>query len=141
MESCYESFGRPISTGSLADPWPRAMESISLGDRGWPETWPTHGIMPCKSCHPFAPYFPGRPRLAVNLARPMSSCLVIRVTHSPSYIRGRPRLARSLTDICHHAMYMSPSTSPCDLGRPVTWPAIGPMACKSCRPVAPCIPG
>ena len=34
----------------------------------------------------------------------------------------------------------SPRTSPVDLGRPVTWPAIGRTFCQYCRPFAPVHP-
>ena len=57
--------GQPRLARNLADPWHHALSSVSPvrtrtfpGDRGWPETWPAHGIMPCKPCHPFAPVHP-----------------------------------------------------------------------------------
>ena len=74
------------------------------GDRGWPDTWPTHGIMPCKPWHPFAPVHPRAAEAGQKPGRPMASCLVNRVTRSHPYIPGRPRLARNLADQWHHAL-------------------------------------
>ena len=43
------------------------------GDRGWPETWPSHGIMSCKACHPFAPVHPRAAEAGQKPGRPMTS--------------------------------------------------------------------
>ena len=52
------------------------------GDRGWPDTWPTHGSMPCKSCHPVAPVLPRATSVDQQPDRPLAPCAVNSVAQS-----------------------------------------------------------
>ena len=63
----------------------------SQGGRGLPETCPTHGIMPCKACHPFAPIHPRATALDPSifsmdngLGQYTQSCLEKASTYAPS---------------------------------------------------------
>jgi len=104
LKMTWGSIGQPsrIKPSRMADLWHHVLSSVSPvrtrtspGDRGWPETWPTHVIMPCKWCHPFAPVHPRATEAGQKPGRPMDSCLVKRVTRSHPYIPGRMRLARN----------------------------------------------
>ena len=99
LKMTWGSIGQPsrIKPSRMADLWHHVLSSVSPvrtrtspGDRGWPETWPTDGIMPCRPCHPFAPVHLRATEAGQKPGRPMASCLVQRVTRSHPYIAGRP---------------------------------------------------
>ena len=83
--------GRHRSASNLAGHWPHVLPIVSPGrartspgDRGWPETWPPPGIMPCKACHPFAPVRPRATEAGQKPGRPMASCLCLCLSSASS---------------------------------------------------------